>query len=317
MLVLGVNSKRQRRPNVRLGEIGDVSAAISCASSWKFRENREEKNLKHERKNSKEMDFHVDNSGFPLRTSNFTDSDPGVSPRLDIYSRENRNPNSAETVLQFAGLETDVANAKLDFGKVTKKSRAMKRRERSGRDNSSIGSAWNSRLSSGITNENGKGDGDDAFGEPASNALYDVYTIEEFKDSLDRDTSDMSKHTYENEFDDPISDMNVRGDSDDFWTGNGCKERNGFSSDDGHFVDNKIDEVQRTGNGGAVVHDVREWLEGMGFEKYAGMFELHEVDEEVLPLLTFEDLKEMGVTAVGPRRKLFTAIQRLKDGPAQ
>ncbi|KAI6675589.1 hypothetical protein NL676_003495 [Syzygium grande] len=56
---------------------------------------------------------------------------------------------------------------------------------------------------------------------------------------------------------------------------------------------------------------VREWLEELGLGKYADMFEMHEVDEQALPLLTLQDLKEMGVRAVGPRRKLYSAIKQL------
>ena len=62
------------------------------------------------------------------------------------------------------------------------------------------------------------------------------------------------------------------------------------------------------------VNGVRIWLEDLGFGKYADVFEMHEVDEEALLLLTLEDLKEMGVFAVGPRRKLYNAIQQLKGG---
>ncbi|XP_076899077.1 uncharacterized protein LOC143552841 [Bidens hawaiensis] len=56
------------------------------------------------------------------------------------------------------------------------------------------------------------------------------------------------------------------------------------------------------------VNNVGRWLEDVGFGRYAGVFEMHEVDEEALPLLTLDDLKEMGVLAVGPRRKLYAAI---------
>ncbi|KAF5792611.1 putative sterile alpha motif domain-containing protein [Helianthus annuus] len=45
---------------------------------------------------------------------------------------------------------------------------------------------------------------------------------------------------------------------------------------------------------------------------YASVFEMHEVDEEALPLLTIDDLTEMGVVAVGARRKLYAAICQLK-----
>ncbi|KAI4319172.1 hypothetical protein MLD38_032804 [Melastoma candidum] len=61
----------------------------------------------------------------------------------------------------------------------------------------------------------------------------------------------------------------------------------------------------------AQVSSVGRWLEEIGFGKYAGVFEMHEVDEEALPLLTIQDLKEMGFSAVGPRRKLYEAIRRV------
>jgi hypothetical protein len=38
------------------------------------------------------------------------------------------------------------------------------------------------------------------------------------------------------------------------------------------------------------------------------------VDDEVLPMLTLEDLKDMGINAVGSRRKMFCAIQKLGKG---
>ncbi|CAM6129574.1 unnamed protein product [Calypogeia fissa] len=59
---------------------------------------------------------------------------------------------------------------------------------------------------------------------------------------------------------------------------------------------------------------VRDWLSSLGLDKYSDLFEENEVDNDVLHLLTFEDLKEMGVVAVGARRKMFAAIQAL--GPA-
>lgn len=59
---------------------------------------------------------------------------------------------------------------------------------------------------------------------------------------------------------------------------------------------------------------VRMWLNGLGLPQYAPIFEIHEVDEEVLPQLTLEDLKDMGINAVGSRRKLYSAIQKLAKG---
>ncbi|KAL0357705.1 UNVERIFIED_CONTAM: hypothetical protein Scaly_1456200 [Sesamum calycinum] len=59
---------------------------------------------------------------------------------------------------------------------------------------------------------------------------------------------------------------------------------------------------------------VREWLIGMGLVRYAPVFEIHEVDDEVLPMLTLEDLKDMGINAVGSRRKMYSAILKLRKG---
>ncbi|KAF7839092.1 transcription initiation factor TFIID subunit 11-like [Senna tora] len=62
---------------------------------------------------------------------------------------------------------------------------------------------------------------------------------------------------------------------------------------------------------------VRSWLVELGLSRYAPIFEIHEVDDEVLPMLTFEDLKDMGINAVGSRRKMHTAIQKLREGCSQ
>lgn len=58
---------------------------------------------------------------------------------------------------------------------------------------------------------------------------------------------------------------------------------------------------------------VKVWLNGLGLGRYWPVFQIHEVDEEVLPLLTLEDLKDMGINAVGSRRKMFCAIQKLSE----
>lgn len=57
------------------------------------------------------------------------------------------------------------------------------------------------------------------------------------------------------------------------------------------------------------------WLERQGLPELLPLFERHHVDADVLPMLTDEHLKEMGV-AVGLRLKLMAAIQRLRsEGP--
>ena len=49
--------------------------------------------------------------------------------------------------------------------------------------------------------------------------------------------------------------------------------------------------------------DVVVWLRSLGLGKYEAAFRENEIDETVLPSLTAEDLKELGVTALGHRRQ--------------
>src|SRR5579872_2317601 len=58
--------------------------------------------------------------------------------------------------------------------------------------------------------------------------------------------------------------------------------------------------------------DVVVWLRSLGLGQYEAAFRDNEVDDSVLPNLTAEDLKELGVTAVGHRRKLLDAIAEFR-----
>src|SRR5207237_836789 len=57
--------------------------------------------------------------------------------------------------------------------------------------------------------------------------------------------------------------------------------------------------------------DVADWLRGLGLEQYEPAFRANEIDARVLPSLTAEDLKDLGVTLVGHRRRLLDAIAEL------
>jgi class 3 adenylate cyclase len=50
----------------------------------------------------------------------------------------------------------------------------------------------------------------------------------------------------------------------------------------------------------------------LGLGQYEAAFRENEIDETLLPSLTVEDLKELGVTALGHRRKLLDAIAALR-----
>ena len=51
--------------------------------------------------------------------------------------------------------------------------------------------------------------------------------------------------------------------------------------------------------------DLGVWLRSLGLEQYEAAFRRNAIDDLVLPSLTAEDLKELGVDAVGHRRKLL------------
>ena len=58
--------------------------------------------------------------------------------------------------------------------------------------------------------------------------------------------------------------------------------------------------------------DVGSWLRGLGLERYEAAFRENEIDETVLPTLTADDLKDLGVSIVGHRRRLLDAIAALR-----
>src|SRR5499427_4727002 len=61
--------------------------------------------------------------------------------------------------------------------------------------------------------------------------------------------------------------------------------------------------------------DLGGWLRGLGLERYEQAFRENEIDEEVLPGPTADDLKDLGVALVGHRRRLLDAIAALVAAP--
>ncbi len=62
--------------------------------------------------------------------------------------------------------------------------------------------------------------------------------------------------------------------------------------------------------------EIHQWLEQLGLDEYAIAFAENRIDADVLPTLTNDDLKDIGVLVVGDRRKLLNAIAALagQDG---
>jgi class 3 adenylate cyclase len=59
--------------------------------------------------------------------------------------------------------------------------------------------------------------------------------------------------------------------------------------------------------------DIVVWLRSLGLGKYEAAFRENDIDETVLPGLTHETLKDLGVTSVGHRLKLLEAIAALRN----
>jgi SAM domain (Sterile alpha motif) len=62
--------------------------------------------------------------------------------------------------------------------------------------------------------------------------------------------------------------------------------------------------------------DVRDFLQKLGLLQYEAAFRDNGIDLRVLPKLTAEDLKDLGVNMIGHRRLLLDAIAALRNPPA-
>jgi class 3 adenylate cyclase/tetratricopeptide (TPR) repeat protein len=58
---------------------------------------------------------------------------------------------------------------------------------------------------------------------------------------------------------------------------------------------------------------ISDWLRNLGLSQYETAFRKHQIDASLLPSLTADDLKDLGVDLVGHRRKLLDAIGLLPD----
>src|ERR1700731_2407285 len=62
--------------------------------------------------------------------------------------------------------------------------------------------------------------------------------------------------------------------------------------------------------------DVAAWLRGLGLGQYAQLFRDNDIDGEILGGMNAEDLKELGISSFGHRRRLLNAITALGGAPA-
>jgi len=74
-------------------------------------------------------------------------------------------------------------------------------------------------------------------------------------------------------------------------------------------------DATETKEASVVQDEVGQWLADLGLERYAAAFAREEVTLEVVHLLDEQDLKDLGVDKLGPRKKILEAV-RLRRGAA-
>ena len=58
--------------------------------------------------------------------------------------------------------------------------------------------------------------------------------------------------------------------------------------------------------------EITDWLFGLGLGQYAELFRDNDIDGEILRGMTADDLKELGISSFGHRRRLLAAITALR-----
>ncbi|KAK1552349.1 hypothetical protein Q3G72_015155 [Acer saccharum] len=244
--------KRQRRPSVRLGEIGDQPSYDS--------------HMRRTKPYPRTWRLPKDQSSKSIKARSITNLVNG-GDSYDYQETDDKNQNGGD----------DNSNLEFTYRKVKSKRATTTKRARTN---------WVSRVEEGAEGDS-REDGDETF--------------REFDPDSDSQLKDQS----------PVHSVDNL--AQDFWPGHrrtGSGRTRVSDSRENEF-DNNLGSERGGGGGGSGGEGVRTWLIELGLSRYAPVFEIHEVDDEVLPMLTLEDLKDMGINAVGSRRKMYTAIQKL------
>lgn len=404
IMIPNVITKRQRRPSVRLNEIGDQSADsyLKRSKQWKAPEEKQWKGLQEDARSpllqhqhhhqqligssksvpdlglvskmSKTRPLgHLGNGG--VNSNNHGGSNDSQAQMQVIHedAAGNQNMGSDDGHLQVV----ESGSGHINGGRnMQVKSRSVSRKIRHGKGRRggtrgpaaacALGKFARASRVSPEADDNEKVSGEDGFGEPLSNASYDIETPEGFRD-FDLDTSDSPgdmKETsglgadspenvpfnlapsechhivgevYGNEREEFTLERRDQGKSAETWAVNNKEHALSLEYVDGNGLELPSDtetrskqdanefvarELKREAGKEGIpanarhrpMHDsgVRSWLNGLGLGRYIQLFEMHEVDNEVLPFLTLDDLRDMGINAVGSRRKMYNAIQKLQ-----
>ena len=65
---------------------------------------------------------------------------------------------------------------------------------------------------------------------------------------------------------------------------------------------------------GCATMDVGDFLRKLGLEQYAAAFRENDIGADLLPTLSDDDLKELGIASLGHRRRLLQVLAALRSG---
>ena len=63
-----------------------------------------------------------------------------------------------------------------------------------------------------------------------------------------------------------------------------------------------------------VATNIRQWLEGLGLSRYADAFEANDIGPDLLPQISDQVLKDIGVASAGHRLRILTSISQSAAG---
>ncbi|XP_065872712.1 uncharacterized protein [Euphorbia lathyris] len=281
-----VGSKRQRRPSVRLGEIGGDQfyethpRRINGNKQWKHHQ--------------------------------FLPLDSKKDPNTSTKSSKTRALTNLTTTGEFVGTLDDDKEVNLDTVAIGSWKVKDSKKRASNATTKRVRSNWVSKIDDaggGSGNTNAEGDEKYSGGEDMDET-YREFDMENSESPL-KEQSPI--HSLEN-----LGDGNERNERETYYN-RSIRGRNNHSHSNHHHDGVELSgpsetDYRNNGRCGVGEDGVRIWLNSIGLGRYAPVFEIHEVDDEVLPMLTLEDLKDMGINAVGSRRKMFCAIQKLGKG---
>uniref|UniRef100_A0A1D1XWG3 Protein bicaudal C n=1 Tax=Anthurium amnicola TaxID=1678845 RepID=A0A1D1XWG3_9ARAE len=284
-LAAGLGAKRHRRPSVRLGDIGEQPAAFP-----------------HDSNVRRSKQWKVSSSHHPLHPPYKESSSAAgagwmgrmLSKRRPLTNLVSDDALEIPVVAEDKSLHSGEENLEsmVVFRRGPKDGRARRVGGPAGRR---VRTNWVSRVDEGMDAADLKSSG----GEDAGDEGYRDY------DDLRREDSEspFKEHS-------PSDRRAARVRISD------SREVGPAATAEAADVDMPLETDDREWNNGRCrsIDDrgVRAWLSGLGLDRYAPLFKIHEVDDEVLPLLTLEDLKDMEINAVGSRRKIYCAIQKLR-----